>query len=105
MSTVHARVSDPVTSYLAAESVKDTTPLQERILSLFESRTGGMTDEEMIEAYQMQFGHWWPATESSLRTRRSDLHYAGKLRDTGVKKLNSRGRKAIVWDINDGRLF
>lgn len=103
MTYAHARRIDPQTSHLAAESVKDTTPLQERILSLYETH-GAMIDDEMIEAYARQFGHWWPATPSSLRSRRSDLHYAGKVVERGTK-LNARGRKSLLWDINDGRLW
>ena len=103
MSSVHARNSDPLTSHEAAESVKDTTPLQERILGLFMEH-GAMIDDEMIQAYKSQFGHWWPATDSSLRSRRSDLHYAGKVVERGTK-LNKRGRKSILWNLADGRLW
>lgn len=103
MTFAHARNSDPATSHEAAESVKETTPLQDRILSLYETH-GAMIDDEMIQAYKAQFGPWWPATDSSLRSRRSDLHYAGKVVERGTK-LNARGRKSLLWDLGDGRLF
>lgn len=103
MTSVHTRKSHPATSHEAAESVKETTPLQERILKLYETH-GAMIDDEMIQAYKAQFGHWWPATDSSLRSRRSDLHYAGKVVEQGTK-LNKRGRKSILWNLADGRLF
>lgn len=101
--SVNTRKSDPVTSFLAAESVNGVTELQSRILALF-AEHGAMTDEEMIQKYQAQYGPWWPATDSSLRTRRSDLHHKDLLVEQGTK-LNSRGRKSISWNLADGRLF
>ena len=104
MSTAHARNSDPITSHMAANSVKDFTELQKRILSLFDMSNAGLTDEELIKAYKEAFGFVWPATDSSLRSRRSDLHHRGSLRDTGTKRLTKAGGKTIVWDIF-GRLL
>lgn len=101
--SVHARNSDPVTSHLAAESVKDTTPLQDRILKLLDKH-GYKTHEELVELYDKEFGPWWPATESSIRTRTADLRDKRLVVERGTKK-NKRNRDAILWGINDGRLF
>ena len=102
MTTAHARNSDPATSHLAAESVKDTSELQRRLLILFEEY-GAKTHEEMVELYGRQFGPWWPATESSIRTRIADLRDKTLIVERGTKK-NKRNRDAILWDL-PGRLF
>ena len=104
MSTAHARKSDPITSHLAADAVGDTTPLQRRILTLFEVSHIGLNDEQLIVMYKSAFGHVWPATESSLRSRRNDLVVKGHLRDSGQTRPTATGHKSIVW-VDAGRLW
>lgn len=103
MTSVHTHKSHPFTSHLAAESVKETSELQRRILSLFDEH-GPMTHEELVELYEKQFGPWWPATESSIRSRTRQLVDMTLIVEKSTKK-NKRNREAIVWAINDGRLF
>jgi len=94
----HARKSDPMTSQYAAQSVTRTTELQARILQCFEM-SNGLTDEELIALYRKTFGISHPATDSSLRTRRSDLHYSNAIQNTGQTRPSQTGRKSIVWDV------
>ena len=109
MTTAHARNSDPATSHLAAESVKDTSELQRRILYLFGEAENGLIDEDLVRIYAQTFGSRYPATESSLRSRRSDLHHNGRLReaklhDKILTRKTKAGRESTVW-ILEGRLF
>ena len=104
MTVAHARNSDPRTSHEAAESVKDLTEVQSRILSLFDRNSFGLTDEQLIEQYNLAFGRYYPATDSSIRSRRSELVHKGKLMDTGHRGTTRAGRATTIWGI-DGKLF
>lgn len=101
--TARARSYDPETSHLAASSVSGITELQTRILQTFDA-FGAMNDEELIVNYASMWGIRNRATDSSLRTRRSDLVTKGELRDTGITRKTRAGRNATVWAIN-GRLM
>lgn len=94
----HVRSSDPDTSKAAAASVVDATEVQRRVLALFDAR-GGMTDEELLAAYQEVYPRGGQSAESlaSPRKRRSDLATAGFLVDSGERRLLRSGRKGIVW--------
>jgi hypothetical protein len=103
--SAHARKSDPYTSHLAAAAVvMDTTTLQIRILSVFEYAMNGLTDEELVKNYQRMWGVSFPATDSSIRSRRSELVNKGNVIDTGKTRLTKAGNKSIVWSI-EGRMF
>jgi hypothetical protein len=109
MTFAHARNSDPATSHEAAESVKDITELQSRILYLFGETENGFIDEELIKAYNRAYGYRYPATESSLRSRRSDLHHKGLLEKAmihkeSVTRKTEAGRDSQVY-LLAGRLF
>jgi hypothetical protein len=101
---VHTRKMDPFTSHLAASLIMDTTTLQIRILHCFESCEGGLTDEELIVVYKRVWGISFPATDSSIRSRRSELVNKGNVIDTGKTRLTKAGNKSIVWNI-EGRMF
>ena len=101
--SVHARNTDPYTSHLAAASVNNVSELQRRILTLFQENLGGMTDETMIQMYTKQYGSWFPATDSSLRSRRAQLRDQGVLGEIRVE-VNERGRKTILWGL-EGTCF
>lgn len=103
-TTAHARNSDPANSHLAAESVQGITELQQRILACFEDSMRGLTDEELIVKYKYMWGIRNPATDSSLRTRRSDLVTKGHLYATSSTRLTYAGRESTVWGIS-GVLF
>lgn len=87
-----ARWTDPETSHLAANAVKDRLgDSQAQVLALF---TRPMTDEEMIfAARQVKVTQ----SDSGLRTRRKELVVKGKLADSGQRRLTGSGRSSIVW--------
>jgi hypothetical protein len=93
----HARKTDPFTSHLAAESIKDVTPVQSRILSLFDA-FGDMTDEELIRQYHLAFHMHWPSADSSIRSRRKELVNLGHLTPTSMVRNTKAGQKSIVWN-------
>jgi len=93
----HARNSDPQTSRDAANSVDGVTELQGRLLQLFDSASVGYTDEELIRSYASAFGSYFPASESSIRSRRSELVTKGFLRDSEKRRLTKMGGKSTVW--------
>ena len=93
----HARKTDPFTSHLAAESIKDVTPVQSRILSLFDA-FGDMTDEELIYEYAKAFNLQWPSADSSIRSRRKELVNMGLLTPTSMVRNTKAGQKSIVWN-------
>ena len=88
-----ARTNDPVTSHLAAESVKDVTATQEYVLrALRRSRT----DVELVQAYN-NLKTAPKASESGIRSRRAELVRKGMVIDTGRRVRLDSGRYAIVW--------
>lgn len=91
-----ARSTDPITSHLAAHSVKDVTATKLYILRALRK---ARADDELIEAYRNYKGAP-PASESGIRSRRSELVEQGLVVDTGYKVLMPSGRKAIVWGLS-----
>jgi hypothetical protein len=88
-----ARNTDPMTSHLAAESVRDVTKTQEYVLRALRR---ARTDVELVEAYQnMKTAP--RASESGIRSRRAELVRRGLVLDTGKRVRLSSGRYAIVW--------
>ena len=100
MSTAHARNTDPATSHAAAEAVGDTTPLQRRLIVLFEFAHDGLNDEQLVMNYKNAYGIAFPSTESSIRSRRSDLVAKGYLIDSGKTRPTLHGNKSIVWKLS-----
>ena len=99
MNTAHARNSDPATSHLAAEAVGDTTQLQRHILILFEFAHNGLNDEQLIAMYTNAYSTAFPATESSIRSRRCELGVKGYIVDAGITRPTRTGNKSIVWKL------
>ena len=99
MSTAHARRSDPSTSHLAAVAVGNTTQLQRHILILFEFAHDGLNDEQLIAMYDNAYSLAFPAAESSIRSRRSELGVKGYLVDSGKTRPTKSGNKSIVWKL------
>jgi RNase adaptor protein for sRNA GlmZ degradation len=93
-----ARLTDPVTSQEAAESVKNVTPTQILILSLLEIP---QTDEELVTNYNnLRKTH--PdivprASASGIRSRRAELFQMEKVVPVGYAMTESN-RRAIVWE-------
>lgn len=103
MGGAHARKSDPKTSHAAAARVRGLTTTQYFIMEIFEMNEG-LTDDELIAAYNHSYRLVHPASDASIRSRRAELVYALQLRDTGVRRPSKYGEPATVWDIY-GRLF
>lgn len=91
----NARKTDPTTSHAAAASVKDITTTQEFILKALRKPR---TDVALVEAYR-GFKTAPRASESGIRSRRSELVALGKVVDTGDRVKLSSGRHAIVWSV------
>lgn len=96
-----ARAGDPSTSHMAAASIP-TEKMRERQKAVLVclTRFGPMTDEEIALCYPRVPG-LPEQSPSGLRTRRSELHYAGHVVDTGGKRELQSGRLAIVWGLPD----
>jgi hypothetical protein len=90
-----ARQTDPATSHVAAASVQNLTETQTLILQLL-GENGPLTDIELFTAWPKD----WPTVSmSGLRTRRSELHEAGKVVDTDHRRLSPSGRPCVVWGL------
>lgn len=87
---VNTRSTDPITSHEAADSVKDISDTQKKILSLLETP---MTDEELITAFRAQ---GWYGSDSGIRSRRKDLVDFGVVTASDYSVTRS-GRRTIVW--------
>lgn len=90
-----ARNTDPVTSDLAAESVRNVTETQWFILRCLKRPR---PDHELIEAYRAYKTAPY-ASESGIRSRRAELVERGMVRDSGKRITTRTGRKAIVWEL------
>lgn len=88
-----ARNTDPVTSYEAAESVRDVTATKAYILQALKRPRN---DAQLVEAYRAMDGapH---ASESGIRSRRAELVEAGMVIDSGQRVKMPSGRSSIVW--------
>lgn len=91
----HARTTDPRTSHSAAKSVKNLTLTQQGILKLL---AVPMTDEELVERYQLRSraGMVPMASESGIRSRRHELAERGLVWAVGEARTRF-GRHAIIW--------
>lgn len=91
-----ARKTDPITSQMAAESVRNVTKTQQFVLRVL-SRP--RTDVELVEAYNnMKTAP--RASESGIRSRRAELVRRNMIVDTGKRVRLDSGRYAIVWVAN-----
>jgi hypothetical protein len=89
-----ARSSDPQTSHDAADSVKDVTATQSFIVRVLSRRA--RTDTQLIEAYR-NYVKAPKASDSGIRSRRSELVALGVVADTGKRVVLPSGRSSIVW--------
>jgi DNA-binding phage protein len=94
----HARLTDPITSHEAAARVNPDrlTKTQEIIHKLLAE---GMTDEELVNAFQAYCrlkGDTHVATPAGIRSRRNELYRAGKVEAIAYGK-STTGRRSIVW--------
>lgn len=91
------RSSDPSTSHAAARSVGDLRASQRAVYEVL-SGAGDLTDEELADVYPSVVPNL-PQSPSGLRTRRSELHAAGLVIDSGERRPTDAGRMSIVWRI------
>lgn len=95
-----ARTDGPQTSALAAKSLSagNLTQVQKAVYILL-AKYGPMTDEQLIDRYREagRSSQKVPsASDSSIRTRRSELVEAGLVRAAGEARTRS-GRLAQLW--------
>jgi len=98
----YARRTDPETSHDAAQSVRNLTETQNAILEMC---TKPITDHKLVVWYQSlaSDGVVPHASESGIRSRRSELVDKGLIIDSGQRSLSPSGRKQILWQtFNDG---
>jgi hypothetical protein len=90
-----ARKKDPVTSHLAAESVQHLSATQKTILDILKKPH---TDEQLIDRYRelARKGKAQPASESGIRSRRSELHNLELIKPVG-ESLTQFNRRCLVW--------
>jgi hypothetical protein len=96
----HARNSDPETSHAASRSVVNIGRVREQIRELFKAFPKGMTDEQMIYFFremQRVRTDWKNASDSGLRSRRSELVTLGFVEDSGELGKTEMGNPAIIW--------
>lgn len=97
-----ARTTDPQTSHDAAERVlpKIGTVRAQVLWCFFQH--GDLTDQELMDRFREREQVWlkWKrASDSSIRTRRSELVRQGWLRDSGRTRLSVAGLKMTVWEM------
>ncbi len=97
----NTRTLDPVTSYEAAASVSGLAGSYAIILYLFREY-GPMNDEALIRAWRYENKKY--ASDSGIRSRRSELVATGKIIDTGERVKMTSGRNSIVWDVDWGNV-
>lgn len=96
----HARTTDPETSHEAAKSVSKLKEMYDTMLIAFES-LGPMNDDQLIKLWKVgvkELG-WREASESGIRSRRSELVAQGKIIDSGKRVKMRSGRLSIVWEL------
>lgn len=80
---------DRDTSREAAEAVAGTAPLlRTKALAVVE-RSNGLTADEVAGRMGLSI--------LSIRPRLTELSRLGKVRDSGQRRANASGRRAIVW--------
>jgi len=86
------RHDHPETSYMAADAIVPVTgKLRQAVYAFAVERGGyGFTDSELFSAFPEK-------PENSIRPRRIELQQAGRLVDSGKRRMNTRGRACIVW--------
>ena len=94
-----ARKTDPRTSHEAAESVDNITRTQTYVLKALRS---AIPDHKLVEKYRAYKTAPY-ASESGIRSRRSELVNKGLVRDSGRRERTASGRNSIVWEVVDGK--
>ena len=78
------------TSRQAAEAIADIAPtLRDRALGIVTAALDGVTADQVAGALE--------ASVLSIRPRIAELNLTGKIIDSGRRRSNRSGRRAIVW--------
>lgn len=87
----------PATSVAAAEALQpDARTLREDVLrAIRRAGAAGLTADEAAAALAL--------TPFTTRPRCTELHTAGLIADSGVRRANASGRRAIVWIVPEHR--
>lgn len=93
----HARHTDPTTSHEAAAGI-DPAQLTKTKGAILNLLAVPMTDDQLRAAYGelVALGISPAASESGLRTRRSELHQHGLIKPVGYGQTGYK-RRAIIW--------
>lgn len=85
------------TSRAAAASIALTVgQMQQHVLTaILAAGPRGLTSYEAADATGIPY--------ATVQPRTSELKKAGKIRDSGMRRENASGRKAIVWIITEGK--
>lgn len=91
-----ARTTDPETSHEAASTVTNVELTKAAIYYLLRVP---MTDSELVKAYSKAVEHGYApeASESGIRSRRSELVGEGLAKATGERRKTPSGRSSTVW--------
>lgn len=91
----HARRRDPGTSHGAAASLagKPVAELQQRVLDAIRALGGRATINDVARHTGL--------AEVSVSPRFKPLRRRGLIRDSGERRRNPSGRRAIVWEVVD----
>jgi hypothetical protein len=93
----NTRTNDPITSHLAAKSVRHLTETQKAIMRILWRKQ--MNDVDLVNAYnaQVNAGKAPMASQSGIRSRRAELVERGFIAPTGRLEKLATGRMAIIW--------
>lgn len=94
------RRTDPSTSFMAAATITVEAISQTQIAILKILFGQSLSDEQIREQYEngVRSGNWKPASESGLRSRRSELVDLGLVEQVGLGKTKF-GRATILWGL------
>ena len=92
----NTRTLDPSTSHEAEALVTGLAETYRIILNALRT-SGPMNDTELIAYFRRSASK--KASDSGIRSRRSELTAQGLLVDTGDRKRMESGRMSIVWGI------
>jgi hypothetical protein len=91
----NTRTLDPQTSHEAEASVTGLAETYRIILATLR-QSGPMNDQALIRAFQSSGKR---ASDSGIRSRRSELTAQGLIVDTGDRVKMESGRMSIVWGV------
>ena len=96
IDTPRARNTDPATSHEATATVTNVRATHEFVIRALRRPTH---DVELVKRCQA-YAKAPRASESGIRTRRSELVALGMILDSGKRVRLESGRQATVWQIN-----